>query len=156
MLVDIRARDKFDRAPVSFQCGLDLSGLFRFGENLFPHTVQISGSAVYTGDYYDVSYTAQGISHTVCSRCLADMQTPFSKSFVHVAMEADDGRSPWSDTVTLHDGKLDVLEMARADLLLEMEGVLLCSKDCPGLMHLCPADLPDPRFDALRKLMLDE
>ena len=136
MQVDIRAKDKHDRAPVCFECELDLSELSRFGEKLFSQTVQISGSAVFTGDYYDVSYTAKGILRTVCSRCLEDMETPFSKSFEHIAMEADDERSPWSETVNLHDGMLDVTGMASDDLLLEMEGVVLCREDCPGLFHL--------------------
>jgi uncharacterized protein len=155
MQVDIRAKDKHDRAPVNFRRELDLSELFRFGEKLFPQAVVISGSAAFTGDYYDISYTAQGILHTACSRCLKDMQTPFSKSFRHIAMEADDNRSPWSETITLHDGMLDVAEMASGDLLLEMEGVALCREDCPGLLHLCPAESPDPRFDPLRAFMRD-
>jgi uncharacterized protein len=153
MQIDIRAKDKHDRAPVGFECGLDLSELTRFGEKLFPQTVRISGSAAFNGDYYDVSYTAQSILHTVCSRCLKDMQTPFSRSFSRVAMEADDELSPWGETITLHDGILDVPAMVSADLLLEMEGVVICREDCPGLYHLCPADMPDPRFDALRELM---
>jgi len=166
MRLDIRAKDKHDNAPTGFECTLDLSALTRWAANPFPEPVKILGEAAFNGDYYEISYTAATVTQSVCSRCLEDIRLPVERSFSHIAMEADDSISPWGDTVVLADGMLDVTEMVSADLLLEMEGTPLCREDCPGLCPMCgkPGDNscgceltpPDPRFDALRKLLNDK
>ena len=163
MQLDIRAKDKHDRKPVGFACTLDLSKLTRWGAPLFPKPVELSGEAAFNGDYYEISYTVRGELHAVCSRCLADICTDFSQTIKRTAMEADDSVSPWGDTIALSDGMLDVIAMVSADLLLDMEGIPLCREDCPGLCPVCgkhkdeccgcETQPPDPRFDALRKLL---
>ena len=162
---NLRANDPHSRQPVHFDCLIyeGLSELTWWGSRLFTEPVRVAGSAVFNGDYYDVSYTMHGIMHMTCSRCLEDICVPLEKSFSRIAMEADDSISPWGDTILLDDGNLDVAAMASADLLLEMEGVFLCRDDCPGLCPVCGKhkDLscgcdpnpPDPRFDALRELL---
>lgn len=65
----------------------------------------------------------------------------------------------------LKDGQLDVDRWARDALVLALPGKILCRSDCAGLCpqcgvrldpdsdHDCAPAAPDPRWDALRKLL---
>ena len=167
MQLDLRGRaaaQKFSREAIEFSGTLDLSHLTRWGEKPFSEPVRISGSAVYNGDFFELAYGAEFNLHTVCARCLKPLVLADRLEFSHIVMEANESSEHWEDIVPLHDGMLDLDGMVSSDLLLELEGAPLCTSDCRGLCPKCGRSLneadcgcdlsePDPRFDALRKLI---
>jgi uncharacterized protein len=110
-----------------------------------------------------------------CIRCLTSLESvlefDIEESFrptVHLpggptVVAADD-----DDTATHIDElhTLDLTEVVRQAILLEMPVSPLCREDCPGLCPTCGHDLregeckcepePDPRWDALRDILLEQ
>lgn len=156
----------FGGNSISFFQELDLSHLSFWGDHPFPAPVRVAGR-VERGEYgeLETEYTAESVRIMPCARCLAPVREAFRERFVHTLRESDiDPEEEGDEFIPLQRGRLDVGRMAAADLLLEMEGVALCSPDCMGLCPICGGNKneldckcersePDPRFDALRDLM---
>jgi uncharacterized protein len=169
MLLEIRSREAGRGYPgkaLDFEGEVDLSGLTRWNERPFPEPVRLVGKAVDRGNFYEVDYTAEFLYCMPCPRCLQPVRERRVLRFRHTALEQADGGEP-EDFLPVRDGILDAEEMALSDILLETEGVTLCSQDCKGLCPVCGGNrnetdcgcdtsLPDPRFGALRQLMEDE
>lgn len=86
-----------------------------------------------------------------------------SFQFEHTLVVSLSGSSS-DDYVETPDYKLDLDELATADILLELPSKHLCKPDCKGLCPDCGADLNetacdcgkhriDPRLEALKDLM---
>lgn len=167
MRLDIRklaAADKTSLHPMEYECDLDLSRLTRWGQNLFPGPVSVKG--VLYRDEAGVIRTdcsVQAVLSVPCARCLKQVDTPISRRFSHIIVpgEDTDDNGEW---IFAPGNMLDIDDMVAADLLLELEDVVLCSPNCKGLCPICGSDrntqpcscdtsIPDPRFDALRKLI---
>ncbi|MFV0399749.1 MAG: YceD family protein [Oscillospiraceae bacterium] len=150
---------------ISFSQELDLSHVAFFGSHPFSAPVRVTGK-VERGEYgeLETEYTAESVRTMSCARCLAPVREEFRERFVHTLRESDIDPEEEDEFIPLQRGRLDVGRMAASDLLLEMEGIALCSPDCLGLCPICGGNRndidckcersePDPRFDALRDLM---
>jgi uncharacterized protein len=101
-----------------------------------------------------------------CMRCLnpAQPSTSVDSREIH---ELQAGADPELTSPYVTDEQLDLASWARDALALELPRRVLCRPDCAGLCPTCGADLnsagpdhtheapPDPRWDALRGLKLD-
>ena len=110
-----------------------------------------------------------------CSRCLTDVRCPVSLDIVEefhptvdvvrgtfVAVEEEDA------ALLINEHHiLDIAEVVRQALLLEVPPQVLCRDSCAGLCPTCgkdlnlgpcecPQDTTDPRWDALAALLLEE
>ena len=110
-----------------------------------------------------------------CSRCLRDVHCPVTVEIVEefqptidvvrgtfVAVEEEDAAL----LINEHHG-LDISEVVRQALLLEVALQVLCREDCAGLCPTCGKDLnlgpcecsqdaTDPRWDALAALLSED
>ena len=98
-----------------------------------------------------------------CDRCGAEVTRKFQYTFEHflaVSLSGDQN----DDYIETPDYTLDIDELLRSDILLEMPSKYLCREDCKGLCPKCGADLnlkdcgcvtknTDPRFEVLQRLM---
>jgi uncharacterized protein len=114
-----------------------------------------------------------GMVEAECSRCLQAVEIPlnfpFDAVFVttenytqekEVALRADDLE------VSVFEGdKIDLTELAREQILLNLPAKVFCREDCQGLCQKCGANLnlidcnceeieTDPRWSALKNLKL--
>jgi uncharacterized protein len=167
MIVDLTAIEgsaqpfDFVVGPAEIDIGDDtfkLAGDLRATGEVIKHTAQI-----------DVSGSIRGDAQIDCTRCLTPVAHPltidFAVSFVtpdNFAVDkerevlADD-----LDTDVLSDDKLDLKEVVREQILLNLPEQLFCKPDCKGLCPKCGADLNlidckcndtevDPRWAALK------
>lgn len=101
-----------------------------------------------------------------CDRCTADTTKNMSLTFLHNLVVSLSGGNN-DDYIETPDYKLDLDELLRADILLELPGRHLCRDDCKGLCPKCGTDLNmsdcdcdkrqiDPRLEVLKKLIDSE
>jgi uncharacterized protein len=103
--------------------------------------------------------------HVNCARCNEPIVLPFDHQVQYLVVkelaneEDDDG-----EVIVLEGTELDVAEIVRCYILLQMEMQYLCKEDCKGLCDQCGANLNfqvckckkdriDPRLAVLQKLL---
>jgi uncharacterized protein len=145
---------RFDDEIVSLSKHLQLSGL------LEKKIVQV-----------DITGEISGEIALICSRCLENsskkIENTFKISFVtqeYFTTETEAELKEEDLDVSLYDGEtIDLIELAREQMLLEVPMHFVCKVDCKGLCPKCGGNLNnqtcscetkeiDPRWGALKKL----
>ena len=108
----------------------------------FPESAHVKGELTDEGGYMRLHLTAHLPYHTQCARCLAPIEGVFALDFDRtVAAEgsiSEEQLEQMDDAyVMIRDGKLDVDEPLREELLMCFPMRLLCEEDCPGLCPKC-------------------
>lgn len=107
--------------------------------------------------------TVHGVYHAQCSRCLR----PLTRTFDTAVRELFEPEPLDGQTYPLEGEEIDLELPVRDTVLLDLPVAPLCREDCAGICPVCgndrndnPCDcddtLPDPRWDALRELHLDD
>ena len=139
-----------------------------------PKGAEFDGDARVVGDVTDEAgymhlLLSVSVSYrTECARCLEPISGDFAVQFERtVAAEGTLTEEQLEENVdeyaVIHDGKLDLDEEIREELLLSFPMRFLCQEDCPGLCPKCgkprrdgdcgcPTKEPDPRLAVLGKL----
>ena len=162
MLVNVK---KIINAPgerIAFQFELDLSDV-DFG-GLYPaqNPVVVTGDVRNTAGMLLLQFTASTVLQSVCDRCLERFDNPKRVECSYLlAQELADEEN--DEIVLLEDGAVDVGELARTAMILEMDTKTLCSEDCRGLCPGCGVNLNqgsctcqkavDPRLAVLASLL---
>ena len=166
MVLDMRPmlRGEVDRIHIDYLLTPDL-----------PDGAEFNGDAHVVGDVTDeAGYMHLALSATVsyraeCARCLEPVSGDFAVQLERtVAAEGTLSEKQLEENVdeyaVIQDGKLDLDETIREELLLSFPMRFLCREDCPGLCPKCgkPKALgdcgcstfePDPRLAVLRQLI---
>ena len=108
----------------------------------FPEDAHIKGYITDDAGYMRLFLHATLIYRGQCARCLEEVSGVFELDFVRtVAAEGsitEEQLEEMDDAyVMIRDGKLDVDEALREELLVCFPMRLLCSEDCPGLCPKC-------------------
>jgi uncharacterized protein len=149
------------------QVALDVEPL-QFGGEAYAVEPPEAGAAVELQPTADGLYLKLRFAAAIvgpCYRCLEParirVKVDASEYQARGAEQADDEMN----CEYLADGQLDVDRWARDALVLALPGKILCRSDCAGLCphcgvrldpdsdHDCAPAAPDPRWDALRKLL---
>ena len=139
-----------------------------------PDGAEITGDAHVVGEvtdeagYMHLVLTATVAYRTECARCLEPVSGDFAVQLERtVAAEGTLSEKQLEENVdeyaVIKDGKLDLDEEIREELLLSFPMRFLCREDCPGLCPKCgkpladgdcgcPTFEPDPRLAVLKKL----
>lgn len=137
----------------------------------FPNGIQVNGVAERKDGRIIVSGSIRAAARVDCTRCLEpvdlSMDLPFEAAYVHAEDFASDRENEVSgedlDIDVLESEELDIAEIVREQLLLEMPEQVFCSPDCKGLCDRCGVNLNiaecscgeediDPRWAALKNL----
>lgn len=135
------------------------------------NTVKASGQIAKRGTQTDVAGELSAEAEIDCNRCLQPverrLEIPFKASFVtpefytqavEAELQADDLE------VSLFDGeRIDLTELAREQILLNLPAQVFCKEDCKGLCDRCGANRNlvdcncqereiDPRWAKLKEL----
>lgn len=163
MLLNLKKLFSGDEETVSFDYGLDLSSTDINGVNPFVSPVTVKGIVKGHDGFAELSAKVSFDFTIPCDRCAQQIQKHFDYTFSHVlvlSLEEDDEEH----YVEVQDYKLDLDELIRADILLELPTKFLCSEDCKGLCSVCGKNLNegscncnthqvDPRLEVLKKLI---
>ena len=133
--------------------------------------LQAAGNVVKHAAQIDVTGRIAGTAEIECTRCLGsipqELAIEFAVSFVAPEHFAADKEREVSaddlDTDILEGEHLDLKEVAREQILLNLPEQMFCKPDCKGLCPKCGADRnlidckcdqdeTDPRWEALKNL----
>jgi uncharacterized protein len=133
--------------------------------------LQLIGKLTKKSVQVDVEGKINGEIELICSRCLENATTSIENAF-KVAFITNDYFTTETEVelneedldVSLYDGEtIDLIELAREQMLLEVPTHFVCKSDCQGLCPKCGNNLNnqtcdcetkeiDPRWQSLRKL----
>ena len=111
---------------------------------------QVRGSFVVerSGERVAVRGSVTTRAHVECVRCLRELDLPLEAPLVLYAERTgstsreEQEQLEREDHMLFHDGRrLDLREMVRELMLLELPITPICREDCPGLCPKCGADL---------------
>lgn len=144
---------------------LDVDGVTLVGD------VKFAGETAKIDDKVHVWGKVTTNAEIACVRCLEPVSQKFEIEFDDIFVDAAD--EPSDDELVLEgedldqsfviDGKIDLAEVVREQLLLELPEQLVCREDCKGLCPKCGSnrnlidcrcyeDEIDPRWSALKDL----
>ena len=108
----------------------------------FPENAKVSGYLTDDAGYMRLHLTATLPYRGACARCLEPVEGVFALDFERtVAAEGTISEEQLEENddayVMIRDGKLDVDEALREELLVCFPMRLLCDEDCPGLCPKC-------------------
>lgn len=143
---------------------LDLSGLELDGVK--PFCAPVKGEARFKSFAGSVLLDAH-LAYQVampCDRCGEMTVTDWEKEFSHVLVRELGNEQDDDDYIVVPEERLDLDELLREDILLELPSKYLCSPDCKGLCSRCGANLNlgdcgcdrkeiDPRLEILKDLL---
>lgn len=149
--------------PLSFSYDFDLSAVDLAGMYPFVSPVHAQGRVQSQSDSVVLHAEVSFLFSIPCDRCAETVERSYSYSFEHplVCSLNEEGNDAFLE---VKDKKLDLDELLRADILLELPTKFLCSPDCRGLCPVCGRNLntgacschlhqTDPRLEVLKKLI---
>ncbi len=101
--------------------------------------VKLSGELLGTGDAVKVYASVSGDVESRCARCLEPVTLHLDAEITALFSRTPDADDP--DQYPMEGYKIEVNDMAREALLLEMPMRFLCSEDCKGLCPVCGTNL---------------
>jgi len=134
-------------------------------------TANLKGEVFRDASKVHIRGTVTADADLQCTRCAKPLsyrvEAPFEDVFVPAAEEATDGEHELAgaelDEQLIEDTEIDLAEVVREQILLNLPEQVFCKEDCKGLCSQCGADLNktncdcgendiDPRWAALKNL----
>ena len=165
MILDMRPmlRGEVDRIKIDYLLTPELTDGVQFDGD-----ARVEGEITDEAGYMHLALTASVSYHTECARCLEPISGDFAVQLERtVAAEGTLSEKQLEENVdeyvVIENGRLDLDETIREELLLSFPMRLLCEDDCPGLCPKCgkpkrlgdcgcPTFEPDPRLAVLKQL----
>lgn len=133
--------------------------------------IRMAGEATRRAAQIEIKGDIAGAAEVDCTRCLQAIKRPLEVNFDIGFVEAENFTSEKDhevqvddlDTDILDSNSIDLKDIAREQILLNMPEQIFCRPDCRGLCPQCGADRnlidckcdeteTDPRWDALKNL----
>ena len=164
MLLDLKSLFTGEVERIPFCFALDLSETEMNGSYSFVSPISVEGAA--SDSYACILLQAEASFdyEAPCDRCAAPTRKRYTFRFSHVlAREVEEEEN--DDYILVDESfKLDLDELLRSDILLELPYKYLCREDCKGLCPSCGKNLNegpcgcnlhqvDPRLEVLKKLI---
>ncbi len=164
MLLSLKDIFAVEGAELTVDGQLDFSEIELDGLNPFASPVQVQA----------VVYNRAGVVHldlhTVftfchpCDRCAKDLVLHPDYTFTHVLVQTRNSDDADDVFILVHNDELELDDLVREDILLELPTKYLCKPDCKGLCPQCGKNLNegscncstrqvDPRFEVLQQLI---
>lgn len=163
MLLDLRKVFENDDEILAFRDTLDLSDIEISGSYPFVSPVFATGQVKSLAGAAQMTVKVEFVFSIPCDRCAEQIERKYSYSFEHMLVrELNDEEN---DTyLQVENDTLDVSELLRSDILLELPSKFLCKPECKGLCDVCGQNLNtgtchchdhdvDPRLEVLKKFM---
>ncbi len=164
MVLDLKDIFSGELSILPFSCQLDLSDTERYGCYPFVTPILAKGAVTASAGCVRLEAEASFVYEAPCDRCAAPVRRQydfrFSHELAHSLEQEDDG-----EYILVEEGDLlDLDELLRSDILLELPYKYLCQEDCKGLCPSCGKNLNegpcgcnlhqiDPRLEVLSKLI---
>ena len=163
MVISLRELARAPQQTICFDYTMDLSKEELNFEFPFEEPVRIVGDIEERLDAIQLTADIEAVVTTRCARC---NKTVHYEKIVPVSfiLSKDDSRSDMDDIIVLDSDSVDLDEIMRSELILDMETSVLCQEDCRGLCPKCGKNLNegdcgcdrrevDPRLSKLQELL---
>ncbi len=163
MILDVRKvfLDKSESLPFDYQ--MDLSSTDLNGVKPFVSPVSIKGIVRHFEGAAQLEAEVGFDFSIPCDRCAEQIDKHYSYHFEHQLVPSLNNEENDS-YIEVQDYQLDLDELIRADILLELPTKFLCRSDCKGICPQCGKNLNDgscgcikhqvdPRLEVLKKLI---
>lgn len=108
----------------------------------FPRLPRVHGSVVNMSGYIELSAEISAEYETSCSRCLKDLKETFVLSLKAPVAESLENMDN-EEYIIPENSLIDLSELVREALILNLPMSHLCKEDCKGLCNKCGKDLND-------------
>ena len=163
MLLDLKELFVSDGAVKDAAYQLAMNDIDIGGEHPFTSPVDVNAHVENKAGIVTVTIKADFVYSTNCDRCMTPVERAFSYTFAHKLIESLEEEYN-DDYIETPDLILDLDELTRSDILLELPSKFLCRGDCQGLCQKCGHNLNlgdcncdkkeiDPRLEALKELL---
>ena len=163
MLLDLKKVFSNEGESCSFDYKMDLSSTDINGINPFVSPVSVKGTVKSHDEFAQLDAGVSFDFSIPCDRCARQVNKCYNYTFSHVLVLSSENEDD-DKFVQVTNYKLDLDELLRADILLELPTKYLCSENCKGLCSVCGKNLNDgtcncdlhqidPRLEALKKLI---
>ena len=147
----------------SFSEVFDYSNEELYGGYPFQSPVDCSGKIENRAGVVRLVLCVKFSLNLVCDRCLEPFVREENLQFTHILVQKLDSDAD-EDYILCPAGELDLDDLVRTDVLLELPTKVLCSEDCKGLCEQCGQNLNfgsckcekqqiDPRLAVLSQLL---
>ena len=152
-----------DGKILPFDYAMDLSSVELNGVHPFVSPVRVKGS-VCSRDGFPVLDAEVSFDFSIpCDRCAERIDRRYHYSFSHILVKSPQDTNE-DGYIEVKNDTLDLDELLREDILLELPTKFLCREDCRGLCPACGKNLNegpcgcgasegDPRMQILRNLL---
>ena len=134
---------------------INFEGKTSFADNDCDVNCDVSGKASSFSGRIEITARINAVVNTKCARCLKPLQLPIDMDVEEVVGE---------DGVDLDGTLLNVDNIVKNNIVVELPIRFLCNDDCKGICSVCGADLNitecnckheqfDERFAVLKKLL---
>ncbi|HEX3038392.1 MAG TPA: DUF177 domain-containing protein [Oscillospiraceae bacterium] len=163
MLLNLKKVFSDDNELLSFEYQLDLTSTEINGFYPFVSPLAVKGTVKNHAGAAQLDADVSFDFSIPCDRCTAQVNTHFQYAFNHVlVLSLNDEEN--DSYIQVENYQLDLDELLRADVLLELPAKYLCKPDCKGLCPVCGKNLNtgscncnkhqvDPRLEALKQLI---
>ncbi|MCL2023619.1 MAG: DUF177 domain-containing protein [Oscillospiraceae bacterium] len=135
---------------------------FSLGEDPFFDEVRVEGCILNRGGVVTLEAKFSTVFDFECHRCLEKTSRRYTgKTTRTLVLKLDSDED--TDLLLLPDAVLDLPELIREEMFLQLPSLLLCRDDCKGLCHQCGANLNvgecscttpiDPRLEKLASII---
>lgn len=163
MVISLKELARAPKQTICFDYTMDLSKEELNFEFPFKEPVRIVGEIE---ERLDAVQLTADVEATVTTRCARCNKTVRYEKIVPVSfiLSKDLDRGEMDDIIILESDSVDLDDIMRSELILDMESSVLCKEDCRGLCPKCGKDLNegecgcnrrdvDPRLSKLQELL---
>ncbi|MEG2597286.1 MAG: DUF177 domain-containing protein [Oscillospiraceae bacterium] len=162
MKIDLRQLFDIVGERQTLERTLDFSKEEWYGGYPFQTPIQVSGQIENKAGVVRFIFGVKFALQLTCDRCLKVFERTFAYSFEHILVKSLNTDN--DEFVVCEDSTLDLMDLIRADLFLELPVKVLCQEDCKGLCGQCGKNLNfdscecekqsiDPRLEVLSQLL---
>ena len=163
MILDLKKLFTDKNGTISFDYGMDMSSSEI--DNVYPFMapVKVRGTVIMKDGFAQLTAKTSFDFSVPCDRCTRQINRHFDYSFSHILVRSLENEED-DRFVEVRGESLDLDELMREDILLEIPTKFLCREDCRGICPVCGKNLndgpcgcgpqiADARFDVLKNLI---
>lgn len=163
MILNLKKAWAEDNYREAFQFSLDLSDVEFDGAHPFSEPISITAKLKKSAGVVTLNISGEACYQAPCDRCATNCSERIVVDNEYILVSEIENED--NDNILLvAEDELDLAELSRADVLLQIPMKHLCSTDCKGLCSVCGKNLNegncncnkkeiDPRLAALAELL---
>jgi len=152
MKLDIDSIKKGDKNTLDLDFALDLNTIDYHGDIIdITSPVDVKGKMYVIDNKLYIHLTIKADMQVNCSRCLESFTYPFKSSvnaeFVHENLSDHQDDEPDEDIIYYKESTVDLDELIKENIIMNIPMKLVCDKNCQGLCSNCGVKLKENSCD---------